>query len=235
MKRFFTGPRRLFFVLSLALNVLALVILAFVLLPRDRPDTPTHSAYGSLFEHRATRADVHAEPAPSSVLAGARPRAAPAEQLLTAPVDRIRIESIGVDAPLVALNLDATGSLASPDGPQAVAWYEFTAKPGLGGNAVFSGHVDYIRYGPAVFWDLRKLQPGDRVEISLKDGALVAYSVVASHLYPLAEVPMGEILAPTPVESVTLITCGGTFGSGGYSHRLVVRATRTGVTLPAAP
>jgi hypothetical protein len=40
---------------------------------------------------------------------------------------------------------------------------------------------------------------------------------------------MEEVLAPTSTESVTLITCVGQFSGGAYTHRLVVRATLTGV------
>jgi LPXTG-site transpeptidase (sortase) family protein len=86
-----------------------------------------------------------------------------------------------------------------------------------------------VNHGPAVFWKLKDLEPGDLVEVQLRDGTVIRYEVTASHSYAVAEMPMAEILAPTAVESVTLITCTGTFSGGEYSHRLVVRAAKTGV------
>lgn len=218
--------------LGLAATAVVLALFALGLALRQGPATPTSDTYRALLDHRITRADIRAESVPPSVLRGAPP--APVPVALTAPVDRIRIPRIGVDAALVTLNLAPTGEMASPDGPSLVAWYDFTGKPGAAGNAVFSGHVDYVNHGPAVFWDLRKLEPGDRIEVRLQDGSELRYVVTASHLYTLADIPMGEVLAPTSAESVTLITCGGTFKSGEYSHRLVVRAIRTDATSASA-
>lgn len=218
---------------ALAANAVALVLLVVVLTPREAPTVPTREQYADLFAHRAIRADVHAEPQPPSVLAHAVPIARPTPETFDAPVARLVIGRIGVDAPVEVLGVDRTGTMESPDGPDVVAWYGFTAKPGQGGNAVFSGHVDYIRHGPAVFWDLRKLEPGDAIEVRLADGTRLEYAVTASRLYPLDQVPMGDVLAPTSTESVTIITCGGTFGGGQYSHRLVLRAARTEVIRPS--
>ncbi|MCC6382991.1 MAG: class F sortase [Dehalococcoidia bacterium] len=218
---------------ALAANLVALVVLIVLVTPREAPEVPTSAQYAELFAHRAIRADVHGEPQPPSVLAHAVATALPTPETFDAPVARLVIDRIGVDAPVEVLGVDSTGTMESPDGPDVVAWYGFTAKPGQGGNAVFSGHVDYVRHGPAVFWDLRKLQPGDGIEVRLADGTRIEYAVTAARLYPVDEVPMEDVLAPTSTESVTLITCGGTFGGGQYSHRLVLRAARTEVVRPS--
>jgi sortase (surface protein transpeptidase) len=49
--------------------------------------------------------------------------------------------------------------------------------------------------------------------------------------YKLDELDSGaiqQIIGPTPFESLTLITCGGTFDydSGEYEERIIVRSTR---------
>jgi len=115
-----------------------------------------------------------------------------------------------------------------PDGPEDVAWYNFTARPGMGGNAVISGHLDYRNYGEAVFWRLKELQEGDIVEVRLADGSVLRYQVSLKLSYAARTAPVLEIVGPTSKEVVTLITCGGTFdgGSRSYSDRLVVRAER---------
>jgi len=118
--------------------------------------------------------------------------------------------------------------MEAPNGPEDVAWYGFTAFPGSGGNAVFSAHVDYHGYGPAVFADLKKLEKGDLVEVRTADGTVYRYEVTLSISYPAETAPSEEIVGPTSRELVTLITCAGTFDQAArqYSHRLVVRAER---------
>ncbi len=141
---------------------------------------------------------------------------------------RIVIPRIGVDAPLTVRGIGPDGVMENPLGPEDVAWYDFTARPGQGGNAVLSGHVDYRNYGPAVFADLERLRAGDVVEIYGVDGSVFSYRVTASASYPAESAPVADILADTGRDMLTLVTCAGTFrGSGqGYSLRLVVRAER---------
>ena len=97
----------------------------------------------------------------------------------------------------------------------------------MGGNAVFSAHVDYIHIGPAVFWGLSRLTAGDDVSVTLTDGARVNYSVTESYVIPRGQVDINSLIQPTEVETVTLITCSGTFAYNDYSHRVIVRAVRT--------
>jgi len=145
-----------------------------------------------------------------------------------APLTRLVIPKIGVDAPVVALGVDGQGVMQSPKKPFEVGWYDFTAQPGTGGNAVFSGHVDFASVGTAVFWDLRKLGPGDLVEVRLADGTDYQYVVISSTAYAGDDAPIADIVGPTGKDTVTIITCTGTFNREvrQYSHRLVVRAER---------
>ena len=214
--------------------VVGMVVLVGAL--SEAPGTSTGAAYEDLLSQREVREDVRAEPVPPSVLGtDASPSSTPGTEQYTAPAERLRIESIGVDAPLVYLNIDSDGNMDVPRDPELVAWYDFTAKPGLGtGNAVFSGHVDYRGYGPAVFWDLSDLAIGDRVEVQLRDGVVVQYEVTAAADIPVAELDMTEVLAATSSESLTLITCSGQFVGGEYIDRRIVRAVRVGAVEPAA-
>ena len=52
-----------------------------------------------------------------------------------------------VDATIVTMGIDENGVMQSPHNAYDVAWYDFSARPGFGGNAVFSGHVDYHDVG----------------------------------------------------------------------------------------
>ena len=116
-----------------------------------------------------------------------------------------------------------------PYNPHQVAWYHFTGKPGTGGNAVFSAHVDYINYGPAVFWNLHNLRQGDDVSVRLGDATVIHYSVTESYTIPREQLDIQRLVSPTSIETVTLITCAGAFANDDYSHRVIVRAERTRV------
>jgi len=54
------------------------------------------------------------------------------------------------------------------------------------------------------------------------------YKVVSSTLYKSSEAPVDKITGHTEQDSLTFITCEGTFDRGAqdYSHRRVVRAER---------
>ena len=140
--------------------------------------------------------------------------------------ERLVISALGIDAPLTTKGIDGNGSMELPDGPEDVAWYEFSGGPGEGSNVVLSGHLDYRGYGPAVFYGLRELNSGDMIELITEDGGVHRYAVSASVTYEAAGAPVADIIGPTSRDMITLITCGGTFNGPplGYSHRLVVRA-----------
>ena len=96
---------------------------------------------------------------------------------------RFKIASIGVDAPVTIRTIGSDGQMGTPNGRFDVVWYDFSAYPSMGGypgdggNAVFSGHVDYHPHYEAVFWDLHLVGPGDIIEVDLSNGSIVRYSV----------------------------------------------------------
>ena len=161
------------------------------------------------------------------------PKASPTAPLPTpdlAPIAQLVIPRFDISAPVVIRGVDANNVMETPSGPTDVAWYKFTSPPGAGSNAVFAGHVDYINYGPAVFWHLGDLAQGDAVEVRLEDGTVYKYAVASSQVVtadPSQDV-LASIVGPTQQDVVTLITCGGTFNSSThqYDHRVIVRAAR---------
>ncbi|HEX5369847.1 MAG TPA: class F sortase [Dehalococcoidia bacterium] len=143
-------------------------------------------------------------------------------------ISRLVVPRVGIDAPIVTLGVDSDGVMQSPATPTDVGWYNFSSVPGGGGNIVLSGHVDYVNYGPAVFWNLRDLKSDDVVQVVLDDGSVVSYHVTAVTTYDDQNAPVQQIIGATPTETITMITCSGTFDtqSREYDKRLVVRATR---------
>lgn len=152
-----------------------------------------------------------------------------------APVARVRLPSVGINAQVVTGYLSSDGKeMIAPEGPYAVAWYQYSPLPGQEGNAVFSGHVDYVPSktwnfpgGPAVFWNLRGVGPGDVVQVDLTDGTSLQYRVDFNRMYGAAAGPWAELFSPAAGDDViTLYTCDGAFSRGDYADRRVVRASR---------
>jgi len=145
-----------------------------------------------------------------------------------APIERILLPSVGIDAPISVKGIDSNGVMEVPDGPWDVSWYDFSARPGSGSNAVFSGHLDYYDIGAAVFWRLRELIESDLIQVRLSDGVVYDYQVIAMENVDAATADIGTIVGATEQEVITLITCAGTFdaSTGQYDKRLIVRAER---------
>ena len=137
------------------------------------------------------------------------------------------IEKLRVQATVEVKGLDADNVMVAPDRPTDVAWYRFTAKPGSGGNAVFSGHCDTGQPGnKAVFGYLDQLVPGDFIEVVSDKRTEIRYRVSQTSDYSLSNIPMQQLLASDRTDEITLITCSGSYVRGGHDHRLVVRAVR---------
>lgn len=110
---------------------------------------------------------------------------------------------------------------------------------GGGGNAVFSGHVDYADAvswagvdfrGRGVFFSLALLSPGDVIEVEV-GGERLRYTVQWQKQVDASDTgAWAEILsAQVEQDSITIITCGGQFNTAtrSYLDRTVVRAVRS--------
>ena len=155
-----------------------------------------------------------------------------------APVARLIIEKIGVDAPVIAMGVDENFVPEVPDNPNDVVWYNWSALPGHGSNAVFAGHFDWTVNGQAVtgvFYYIRQLEVGDIVEVKLEDGTDYKYEVIGNLAILDGDPQAMDLMAATPIDMVTLITCGGVWTpdpndplGGNYDHRQIVRAKLIG-------
>ena len=143
-------------------------------------------------------------------------------------LDRLVVPKVKIDAPVEVKGINGRGEMEDPGGKDAVAWYDFSEFPGFGGNAVFSGHVDWFTGDLGVFGRVKELKDGDEILIKLSDGMDMTYKVVSSIVYESAKAPVAEIVGKTENDSITFITCEGTFDrrAQDYSHRRIVRAER---------
>jgi Sortase domain len=144
----------------------------------------------------------------------------------------VEIPAIDVHAQIIALGLDAEGGVAVPSlsTPFLVSWFDRGPAPGQAGAAVLLGHVDAAGVGPAVFYRLGDLVPGDQVDVSRRDGRTAVFRVTSVGLYPENAFPASRVYQYTRYPTLRLITCGGQFDweTHLYLDRTIVFATYTG-------
>lgn len=159
----------------------------------------------------ATPTEPYRTPTPDIFQAAGRP------VLLEIPAINIRstIEEVGVlpngqmDVPRVAMN---------------VAWFRDSALPGQKGKpAVIAGHLDSPT-GPAIFYKMRFLIPGDEMVVTYENGDRYVFVVEDKERYLFDQAPLAKIFGRNPGRMLNLITCDGAWdsGSANYQQRLVV-------------
>jgi LPXTG-site transpeptidase (sortase) family protein len=143
---------------------------------------------------------------------------------LTGRPTRLKVQAIGLDTSLETLKLGPDGELIPPKSFPKAGWYADGTLPGDTGPAVIAGHVDSKR-GPAVFYKLRELTKGDRIEV-VRGGQIVRFTVTSTAWYPKNKFPTDDVYGPTPDRQLRLITCGGVFDRSlrSYKDNLVVYA-----------
>jgi hypothetical protein len=182
-------------------------------------------------------AEAPADPAPGA--ADGRPRAAeptapatptpPPTPLPRSPATTLRVPSLGVDAPVIAVRVGSDRQLETPplDKPKLVGWYQDGPSPGETGTAVAVGHRD-TRTGPAVFAALAQLHPGSRIEARRADGRTAVYTVDRVRIFDKNRFPDKEVYGPSSRPELRVLTCGGLFTRRtGYSSNVVVFAHLT--------
>jgi LPXTG-site transpeptidase (sortase) family protein len=135
----------------------------------------------------------------------------------------LSIPAIGLSVPVSELGLNPDHTVQVPTNFQEPGWYEFGPSPGQLGSSVILGHVDSYK-GPAVFFQLRTLRPGDRVYVSLADGVITQFEVQRIAMYLKANFPTLQVYGSHGYSALQLVTCGGVFDSqtGHYLSNVVV-------------
>jgi Sortase domain len=162
-------------------------------------------------------------PAATSPRAAPSPRRSPAGE--SGPPVRMAIPSIGVRSRVVPLGLNPDGTLEVPTDYAVAGWWSGGTRPGDVGPAVIVGHVD-SRSGPAVFYRLRDLRPGNRIVVWRRDGSVVRFVVERLQQLPKSGFPTQEVYGEVPYVGLRLVTCGGAFdrSTGHYVDNVIVFA-----------
>jgi Sortase domain len=140
---------------------------------------------------------------------------------------RIRVPGLGIDAPVSAAQIDvAHGVLGAPASIARTGWWRDGAAPGARHGAVLiTGHVDSAKGGIGAFFQLRRAQPRERVEVVTSSGRTLAYDIVSVRSYRKGAVPT-SIFSRRGAARLVLVTCGGPFdrASGHYRDNVVLTA-----------
>jgi hypothetical protein len=139
---------------------------------------------------------------------------------------RLRIPSLGVDAPVGRVGKAPDGTVEVPTRWEDVGWFDGGARPGEDGPAVLLGHVD-SKSGPAVFARLPSAAPGTVVEIAGDDGSVSRWRVDRVEEHPKTRFPTEAVYLPALHPELRLVTCGGEFdrATGHYRDNVVVYAS----------
>jgi Sortase domain len=150
----------------------------------------------------------------------------------------VEIPAIGVHSVLLRLGVKPDGAMQVPPlqrRASTAGWYKYSVTPGQIGTAVIEGHVDSER-GPAVFFRLGALRPGDLVNVRLADGITAIFRVTGVRQYLKSRFPAKTVYRDaTRFAALRLITCGGAFdyATSQYLSSTVVFAFLVG-SRPAA-
>ncbi|MFD7559707.1 MULTISPECIES: class F sortase [unclassified Streptomyces] len=199
-------------------GVLALVMLTGLAMVRNGVDMgggPPQPTAASAVAVTADQLPAHPPTPPADM-----------EVLEHSSVQRIRIPTINVDAPVMTVGLDAEGWIDAPP-PQdrnLAGWYLNGISPGQRGSAVIVGHVDNAQ-GPAVFYGLGSVKPGNHIEVERYDGRTAVFEVYGVEVFSKDQFPGARVYGDTGHPELRVITCGGSYSkSQGYDGNVVVFA-----------
>jgi hypothetical protein len=156
-------------------------------------------------------------------VAGALP---PSGRAVVAAPARLCIPALALSAPVVPVGVTPAGAMAEPEDPLAVGWYAPGPPPGALGNAALDGKVDVRGIGPAIFWDLARLRPGDGVVIVDRAGTARRFEVTETAIYRREDAPLGRVFGPADDANLALVTGAGTWdpATATYDSNLIVFA-----------
>jgi LPXTG-site transpeptidase (sortase) family protein len=190
--------------------------------PEQAPSSP--DTRGPTPDQARSETGPTADPDPAAVPLSDHPVQAaavalPANQPMR-PATRVIIPGLGVDAPVVLINLQ-NGTWPVDQLTTEVGHMQGTASPGDPSNVALAGHVTLAQGGDGPFRDLSQLKQGDEVVVFAGDQPY-RYLVTQVRIVAPEEV---WVAAPTAEPVLTLITCANwNRGRHAYDDRIVAVA-----------
>ena len=162
-----------------------------------------------------------AEPEVESVEAPSAPR-------------RISVKRLKIETPLINLGLLQNGELEVPQAFDIAGWHSNGTAPGDIGPAVIVGHVD-SNEGPAIFYRVRELVPGDKIVVDRVNGSQVVFEVYGKETVAKDKFPTEKVYGDTGSPELRLLTCGGRYNkkTKSYTDNVLVFARQVTEPVPA--
>jgi sortase (surface protein transpeptidase) len=195
-------------VLALAAAVAGVLLLvAGVRAQRSAPQVPA-SAHGTL---EPSRAAATATATPTATDPPRTTRAAVVKPLPRSRPVSLRIPAIGVTTKVFPIGKAPDGTLAVPQpGPRldTAAWFRNSPTPGQPGPSIVEGHVD-SEQGPSVFFRLGDIRPGNRIDVTRRDGTVVVFTVNGVRDFKKSSFPTALVYGARDLATpqLRLITC----------------------------
>lgn len=143
--------------------------------------------------------------------------------------DQLIIPSLGMDAPIVPIEIASTGVLSPPSVVKEVGWWKRSAKPGSAtGQTLVTGHT--VHNGGGAMNNLGDIRPGDLVQIRTPEGT-VDYRATKVFVYTKPQVAKHaqELFSQKRKHNrLVLVTCTGWTGTY-YTSNIIVFADPLGV------
>lgn len=130
----------------------------------------------------------------------------------------LSIPALAISGDLLELGLTAERTLEVPEDAARLGWYAGGGRPGGPGPTVIVGHVD-SEAGPAVFFRLRELTPGDTARVESADGRVTTYVVDRTEDFRKDDFPTEDVFGASPEDVLRLITCTGPWETSEESYR----------------
>lgn len=201
------------------LSVVALVAAAVLWFQGSGGEVPQTTSARSTPSVAAT-AESRVEPGDSVAV---KPRKPSATSLPGAGAPRtVIVESLGIDASVVPIELDGT-SLDPPDDPNTLGWWSGGAPAGVAtGTALVTGHT--VNAGGGAMDNLERLRPGAEIRVLTETGAIryVAESVQVLNKDAIARQAQ-QLFSQQVTGRLVLVTCEDWDGTA-YRSNVVVTA-----------
>lgn len=195
----------------IVLGVVAMVVIAIVLRPKQ---TPPPTAQSDAVTYSTDQPDEE-KPGDNYKWKGAADEP-----------QKIIMPSIGVDNFIQKVGVDQNKQVAVPNNIHLAGWFVDTVKPGQKGLSILDGHVNG-RKNDGIFKDLDKVKEGDKFQVQLGDGSMKNFEVTAIKIVPLNDAANVLFSQDAKTESqLNLITCVGTYDKNArtYDKRAIVTA-----------
>lgn len=139
----------------------------------------------------------------------------------------LSIPSLGIEAAIQRVGVNAKGNIASPSNYRGVAWYSKGTVPGGVGSAVIAGHLDNSLGLDGVFRRLADIKAGDPVYVKDSNGKVLEFTVTKIRYFEYDDPSLSNIfLKEGDRRLLRLVTCGGAWvpEQRTYNKRVIVTA-----------